>query len=628
MTPLEAFVVIVSTGLFVGVVTSNVILFREYIDAFLLGFVVSQIFRDSKKRVKKVTQMISDKLFYLSDDFQNSIGTITLLLFFAFLAIFFTFFWSRQCLWEAKEASQKFVQWVEITLSKESLKGSSTSAKNTNHVILAFLNEKKDMLKSYIEMVEDHTVNTSTISDGSKLIIEGSTFSVEYFSKLGSLIMNSTLRQELLDRADGGIEIQQYIQAISEVLISSALNVILVAGDILLNLSAFLVALYYNLLHEKDFIQNLFHDVIPLDRRLANEISRSISDTLEDIIMLPVHIGAFRVFSTWLMFHAISLPFPYFATLLMMFSALIPVLSTIVVLLPWIAGMIFVEQWLKVCCLLVFGLYILPAHDALEYKKGLRMHPYIISLSILTGFRHFGFTGILYGPLILCSGKLLYITAKKLRGTQTNFLVGSDEAIAAALEHYNSRYTVFGSMGSSVDAVTSIKSTNIGQLKGESKPSSPPSNVVSEKPLSRRTPEIEKINLNPPCREPEQKQNTGKLDLPPFMSTTRRNTTIGVDKSKNVKSKSSPNLLKSSTRTNNINDASPFIVANQNGSRRFKQVANDHDTAEAGRKQQIMHRARTSLEGLIKSNRSKLKSTSKDKTNQNKASSARSNKWK
>ena len=199
MTPLEAFVVILSTGLFVGIVVSNFILFQEYIDAFLLGFVVSQIFRDSKRRVKKVTQIISDKIFYLSDTFQNSIGTLLLILFFVFLAIFFTFFWSRQCLWEAKAASQKFVQWVEVTLSKESLHGSPTSAKNANHMVLAFLNEKKDMLKTYIEMVEDHTVNSSTISDGSKLIIEGPLFR-EYFSKLGSLIMNSTLRQELLDR--------------------------------------------------------------------------------------------------------------------------------------------------------------------------------------------------------------------------------------------------------------------------------------------------------------------------------------------------------------------------------------------------------------------------------------------
>ena len=50
--------------------------------------------------------------------------------------------------------------------------------------------------------------------------------------------------------------------------------------------------------------------------------------------------------------------------------------------------------------------------------------------------------------------------------------------------------------------------------------------------------------------------------------------------------------------------------------------------AEDGRKQQIMHRARTSLEGLIKSNRSKLKTTNKDKANKDKASTVRSNKWK
>ena len=112
-----------------GIVVSNFILFQEYIDAFLLGFVVSQIFRDSKKRVKKVTPIIRDKRIYLSDTFQNSIGTLLLILFFVFLAIFFTFFWSRQCLREAKAVSQKFVQWVEVTLSKESLNGSPTSTK-------------------------------------------------------------------------------------------------------------------------------------------------------------------------------------------------------------------------------------------------------------------------------------------------------------------------------------------------------------------------------------------------------------------------------------------------------------------------------------------------------------------
>ena len=143
----------------------------------------------------------------------------------------------------------KFVQWVEVTLSKKCRM--ARRRQKMLIMVLAFLNEKKDMLKTYIEMVEDHTVNSSTISDGSKLIIEGSTFSVEYFSKLGSLIMNSTLRQELLDRADGGIEIQQYFQTASEIVISSVLNVILVAGDVLLNLSAFFVALYYNLLRKK-----------------------------------------------------------------------------------------------------------------------------------------------------------------------------------------------------------------------------------------------------------------------------------------------------------------------------------------------------------------------------------------
>ena len=76
-------------------------------------------------------------------------------------------------------------------------------------------------------------------------------------------------------------------------------------------------------------------------------------------------------------------------------------------------------------------------------------------------------------------------------------MAGSDDAISAALKHYNSRHTVFGSMDGSVDIgsreATSDDSTNIGQLKGESRPSSPQLNVVSETPLSGRSSETKKL---------------------------------------------------------------------------------------------------------------------------------------
>ena len=133
----------------------------------------------------------------------------------------------------------------------------------------------------------------------------------------------------------------------------------------------------------------------------------------------------------------------------MLFSAIIPVLTPIIIMLPWIIGMLFVKQWMQVVALLIFTLYVLPAYDALEYKKGLRMHPYIISLSILTGFREFGFPGILYGPLILCFGKLFYINVKKLKVSKSDtlsensFFGDSDEVISEALKHYNSRQSVF-----------------------------------------------------------------------------------------------------------------------------------------------------------------------------------------
>ena len=65
MTPLETIITIFATALSVIAIGSNYVLFREYIDAFLIGFLVSQIFRDLKKRVRKYTQKFSNNIFKL-----------------------------------------------------------------------------------------------------------------------------------------------------------------------------------------------------------------------------------------------------------------------------------------------------------------------------------------------------------------------------------------------------------------------------------------------------------------------------------------------------------------------------------------------------------------------------------
>ena len=690
MTPLETIITIFATALSVIAIGSNYVLFREYIDAFLIGFLVSQIFRDLKKRVRKYTQKFSNNIFTLTTDTQNTIGTIFVLITVIVSTIFFTFFWSKQCLLEAKEAIHMFVEWVENSLSKADAPSSSsfytsssTSSSSTlsdgNNMILSFIKEKKEIFGKYIEMLEDHTVINATsntaIEDGQKLIMEGSTFSVEYFRKIGSLFMNATLRQELLDQIEGGIEIEPHIQKFSEIAVSSIVNVILVAGDVIVNLSVFIVALYYNLLSDKDLIQNLCNDVLPIDPRLTNDISRSISDTMEDIIMLPIRIGVFRIFSTWFLFHIVQVPFPYFATLLMLFSAIIPVLTPIIIMLPWIIGMLFVKQWMQVVALLIFTLYVLPAYDALEYKKGLRMHPYIISLSILTGFREFGFPGILYGPLILCFGKLFYITVKKLKVSKSDtlsensFFSDSDEVISEALKHYNSRQSVFNvrrraatspptipspRTSTSNDHINNNSSTydenvnhngisrfgnrnttpspKVVTFSGDNCNNNTTNNVKSKrKNGTGGEEEINALDYNDLLQNMDRatvgslldnsnkRRNKDDNKPPPFLATSRRNTTIGKEKSKN--SKSYTNLR----QTKSKNDISPFVVANTNGakSKRRGENSNNNSPADSLKKEKLVSNAKNQLQGLIRANKNKLKALAR--ANKNKAVTKNSN---
>jgi predicted PurR-regulated permease PerM len=626
MTPLEAVITICAIGLSVIAISSNYILFYEYINCGLVGFLVSQIFRDLKKKINKYTKTFSEKIFTLTTDTQNRIGTTIVLFAVIFGTIFFTFFWSKQCLFEAKEATHRCFQWIEQRLSNSSkmpsASSSTASSNSDNNMILHFIKEKKDVFAKYIEMIEDHTVinTTNTLEDGQILFVEGSAFSMEYFQKVTALLMNATLRQDFLDKLESGIDIDSYVQQFSEVAISSIVNVILIAGDFILNLSVFLISLYYNLLSEKDLIQNLCIDILPTDRALTNEISRSISDTMEDIIMLPIRIGVFRIFSTWILFHLLQLPFPYFATLLMLFSALIPVLTPLLTMLPWIIGMIYIKQWMNVIALLIFTLYLLPAYDASEYKKGLRMHPYIISLSILTGFHEFGFPGILYGPLILCFGKLFYITIKKLKLSKIDSLVGnsffgdSDEVISEAIKHYNSRQSLFNlrKREATSPATISPRISSYGEFQNERSSDIDDAEFHENISLSKKkrasSPKLIAVKeIDDAANNNDLLQNTdstkgigskikhidGNKSLP-FVTTTRRNTLLGVNKNKN-NSNSYANLRE----MKNKNQISPFVVANNNDIKR--------NSADNFLKKKLVSTAQNQLQGLIRANKSKRK---------------------
>ena len=193
--------------------------------------------------------------------------------------------------------------------------------------------EKKDMLKSYIEQVEDHTVNSSTILMVG-LSLKGQLFQLNTSVSLVRLLWTQRYDRSF-DRADGGIEIQQYFQTASEIVISSVLNVILVV-EIFFNLSAFFVHHTTIYCMKKTSLKIIRRNSIR--SAIGKRDFTVISDTLEDIITCSYCV--FRMFSTWFMFHN-SRALPYFVGLLLrMFSALIPVLSTILVLLPWIAAMI------------------------------------------------------------------------------------------------------------------------------------------------------------------------------------------------------------------------------------------------------------------------------------------------
>ena len=93
-----------------------------------------------------------------------------------------------------------------------------------------------------------------------------------------------------------------------------------------------------------------------------------------------------------------------------------------------------------------------------------------------------------------------------------------------------------------------------------------------------------------------KRRNKDDNKPPPFLATSRRNTTIGKEKSKN--SKSYTNLR----QTKSKNEISPFVVANTNGakSKRRGENSNNNSPADSLKKEKLVSNAKNQLQGLIR----------------------------
>lgn len=159
--------------------------------------------------------------------------------------------------------------------------------------------------------------------------------------------------------------------------------------------------------HNSDIINECL-ELLPIEKKTAKRISDKLKLSLQGIFLSSFQIFISHFIITWLFFDFYNIPLTFIFSITAGIVSLMPIFSPFILLLP---GSVFMSfrgdemNYIIFINLFLFNIgYIVCINSALNeiYKNNFLSHPYVTGLSFVMGFYSMGFTGIIYGPTILC----------------------------------------------------------------------------------------------------------------------------------------------------------------------------------------------------------------------------------
>lgn len=170
------------------------------------------------------------------------------------------------------------------------------------------------------------------------------------------------------------------------------------------NLFLFIVALYYFLKDGRKLFQAV-KVLSPLPDNQDEHILRRLELAINSVIKGALAIALIQGMLTSLGFWVFGVPHPILWGSLAAIAALIPSVGTALVIVPAITFLYFTGQTGPALGLVIWGVCAVGLIDNLLapilINRGIRLHPFIILLSVLGGLTLFGPVGFLLGPLVI-----------------------------------------------------------------------------------------------------------------------------------------------------------------------------------------------------------------------------------
>ena len=165
-----------------------------------------------------------------------------------------------------------------------------------------------------------------------------------------------------------------------------------------------LFALFY-LLRDGRKLKNDIVMLSPLADNYDEKIFLKLRQAIRSIVLGSLVVGLVQGILTGIGFYLFGVPNPALWGSFAVIAALIPGIGTSLVIVPGIIYLFFVTSHLQALGMFIWGLVAVGLVDnflgPMLVNRGVRVHPFLILLSVIGGLAYFGPIGFIAGPLVV-----------------------------------------------------------------------------------------------------------------------------------------------------------------------------------------------------------------------------------
>ncbi len=245
---------------------------------------------------------------------------------------------------------------------------------------------------------------------GSQLLLEADNFYEFARSESGSIAMTETIRR--MTGPFGGVaenivsNIREYAQQGAGAIVQNLGTVFTSIAGIVFKFILLIFALFF-LWKDGDLLKKAVHRISPLDDKVDQEIMDRVEIAMDSVVRGQLTIAIIQGLITITGFALFGVPNAFLWGSMAIVAALIPSVGTALIITPAILYLFVTGNMFGGVGLLLWGVFAVGLIDnilaPILITRNIKMHPFIILLSVLGGVVVFGPIGFLMGPLLVAT---------------------------------------------------------------------------------------------------------------------------------------------------------------------------------------------------------------------------------